>query len=104
MEKAIRIRIGDRTFEARLNNQIAGMIWEAPSLAAAFNFWGDEIYFPVPVHQKITGISKRGGGRRGGLLARRFLFLYLLRVDPRQQPGKNQTGQSGRGDRPGGGL
>jgi hypothetical protein len=53
MDKVIRIRIGNLAFEARLNDtKIAGTIWEALPISAAFNFWGDEIYFPIPVHQK----------------------------------------------------
>ena len=59
MEKVIRIRIGDLSFEARLNDtRIAGIIWEALPISAAFNFWGDEIYFPIPVHQKILDFPK----------------------------------------------
>lgn len=47
MEKRIRIRIGDLSLEARLNDtKVAGMIWEALPLTASFNYWGDEIYFP----------------------------------------------------------
>jgi uncharacterized protein len=59
MDKAIRIRIGDLKFEGRLNDtQIAGMIWEALPVTTSFNYWGDEIYFPIPVQQKTLQFPK----------------------------------------------
>jgi len=59
MDKVIRIRIGDRTVEARLNDtQVAGRIWEALPITASFNYWGDEIYFPIPVHQETLESPK----------------------------------------------
>jgi hypothetical protein len=59
MNKAIRIRIGDRAFEARLNDtKVAGMIWEALPLSAAFRYWGDEIYFLIPVRKKALEFPK----------------------------------------------
>jgi uncharacterized protein len=59
MDKKIWIRIGDLKFEARLNDtQVAGMIWEALPMTTSFNFWGDEIYFPIPVHQKTLQFPK----------------------------------------------
>jgi uncharacterized protein len=59
MEKRVRIRIGDLSLEARLNDtKIAGMIWEALPITASFNYWGDEIYFPVPVREKTLEFPK----------------------------------------------
>jgi hypothetical protein len=59
MDKAIRIRIGDLSLESRLNDtQVAGMIWEVLPLTTSFNYWGDEIYFPIPVHQKALQFPK----------------------------------------------
>ena len=59
MKKAIRIRIGELAFEARLNDtKVAEMIWDALPLTAPFNYWGDEIYFPVPVEQKTLEFPK----------------------------------------------
>jgi hypothetical protein len=59
MEKRIRIRIGDLSLEARLNDtQVAGMIWDALPRTASFNYWGDEIYFPIPVEQKTLEFPK----------------------------------------------
>jgi uncharacterized protein len=59
MEKGIRIQIGERAFEARLNDtKIAGMIWEALPISAPFNFWGDEIYFSIPVREKTLEFPK----------------------------------------------
>ena len=53
MEKKIRIKIGSVEFPGRLNQtRIAGLIWEALPLTASFQFWGDEIYFPVPVKEQ----------------------------------------------------
>lgn len=50
MEKKIRIKIDQLEFSGQLNDtRIAGKIWEALPLTAAFQFWGDEIYFPIPV-------------------------------------------------------
>ncbi len=47
MEKRIRIRLGDLSLEARLNDTpVAGMIWDALPITASVDYWGDEIYFP----------------------------------------------------------
>jgi hypothetical protein len=53
MEKKIKIQIG--TFEGvgELNaTKIAERIWEVLPIQASFEFWGDEIYFPVPIKEK----------------------------------------------------
>jgi hypothetical protein len=50
MDRRIRIRIGEDTFEAVLNaSRTAQAIWEALPIEARGSFWGKEIYFPVPV-------------------------------------------------------
>jgi uncharacterized protein len=52
LEKKIWIRIGAREFSARLNDtRTAKLIWAALPITASFNFWGDEIYFPIPVKE-----------------------------------------------------
>jgi uncharacterized protein len=59
MDREIRIQIGDLTFKARLNaTKVAGMIWEALPLTAVFNYWGDEIYFSIPVREKVLEFPK----------------------------------------------
>ncbi len=56
MKRKIVIRIGAADFSARLNDtRTAGLIWEALPISASFHFWGDEIYFPIPV--KETGME-----------------------------------------------
>ena len=50
----LRIRIGDLTVEAELNNTpTAQKIAEALPISAVFNTWGDEIYFPIPVTAEL---------------------------------------------------
>jgi uncharacterized protein len=50
--KNIWIRIGTLEFSARLNDtRTAGLVWDALPITASFNFWGDEIYFPIPVQE-----------------------------------------------------
>jgi uncharacterized protein len=50
----LRIRIGDLTVEAELNNTAtAQKIAEALPISAVFNTWGDEIYFPIPVTAEL---------------------------------------------------
>jgi hypothetical protein len=48
--KAIRITVGDAVLNAELNDSgTAQKVWEVLPLACAFNTWGDEIYFSIPV-------------------------------------------------------
>jgi uncharacterized protein len=50
----LRIRIGDLSVEAELNNTpTAQKIAEALPISAVFNTWGDEIYFPIPVTAEL---------------------------------------------------
>lgn len=52
MKRKIVIRIGAADFAARLNDcRTAGLIWEALPISASFNFWGEEVYFPIPVKE-----------------------------------------------------
>jgi len=56
MEKKIRILISDLKVEAELNeSKTAQLIWEALPIEAKANFWGEEIYFSIPVK---TGLEK----------------------------------------------
>jgi len=50
MERKIRIRAGNVSAEAILNDSpTAQKIWEILPLEAKGNTWGDEIYFAIPV-------------------------------------------------------
>jgi hypothetical protein len=47
----IRIRIGDRSFRATLNDTLtARLLWEAMPFYSDVARWGDELYFASPVH------------------------------------------------------
>jgi len=47
----IRIELGDLTLAARLNNtEIARRILDALPIITSGSYWGDEMYFPIPVH------------------------------------------------------
>jgi hypothetical protein len=49
-EKDIKITIGGKVFKARLNNtKTAQAIYDALPLQASGSYWGDEIYFRIPV-------------------------------------------------------
>jgi len=53
MEKKIRIIVGEIKVLAELNTtKVADLIWNLLPLRSTFNFWGDEIYFPIPVKEK----------------------------------------------------
>lgn len=50
MERKIRIRAGDVTVTATLNDSAtADAIWEALPIEARASTWGDEIYFGIPI-------------------------------------------------------
>ena len=52
MERRLRIRAGDVTAIAILNNSAtADAIWKALPIEARASTWGDEVYFGIPVHQ-----------------------------------------------------
>ena len=51
MERKIRIRAGDATATATLNDSAtADAIWKALPIEARASTWGDEIYFGIPIH------------------------------------------------------
>ena len=53
--RKINIILGDTVFKAELEDTTtADKIWEALPIESAFNTWGDEIYFSIPVE---TGLD-----------------------------------------------
>ncbi len=53
------IRVGSLSMEAELNDSsTAKMIGQALPFDSQFNTWGDEIYFPVPVHADLEADAK----------------------------------------------
>jgi hypothetical protein len=71
MEKKIKIRIGKIEITAELNPaRAADLIWDVLPIHSVFNFWGDEIYFPIPIKQSCPagGVTPRymniGAGER----------------------------------------
>jgi len=56
MGKKINILVEDLKVEAELNDsKTARLIWEALSIEAKVNLWGEEIYFAIPVK---TGLEQ----------------------------------------------
>lgn len=52
--KPVRVKIGDITLEAELNDsKTAGLVWAALPFEANGQTWGDEIYFRVPVSAEL---------------------------------------------------
>ena len=50
MGKEIKITVGDKTFAGELNDtDTAAAIWDELPVSASPSFWGDEIYFEIPV-------------------------------------------------------
>ncbi len=50
MERKIRIRTGEVSVEAELNeSKTAQLIWENLPIEGKSNLWGEEIYFSIPV-------------------------------------------------------
>jgi uncharacterized protein len=58
MARQIRIRAGSIVMEAELNESPTAMaIYEALPLSVSGNTWGDEIYFSIPVKQKLDSTA-----------------------------------------------
>ena len=54
MSRRITIRAGDVTINGELNDAAtADLVWEALTIKAVVNTWGDEIYFQIPVEAKL---------------------------------------------------
>ena len=54
MSRCIRIKAGSVVMEARLNDSpTAEAIAAALPIEARVNTWGEEIYFPIPVHAQL---------------------------------------------------
>ena len=54
MPRTIQIKAGSIVLEASLNDsKTAEAIWEALSIVARANTWGDEIYFAIPVNSGL---------------------------------------------------
>ena len=50
MAREIQITVGDVILEAELNDsETAQKVWDALPIESAYNTWGDEIYFEIPV-------------------------------------------------------
>ena len=49
-ERRITVRAGEVTIDGQLNDSpTADLLWEALTVKAVANTWGDEIYFSIPV-------------------------------------------------------
>ena len=54
MGRKIRIRVGKIEVTAELNDtRTAQAIWEALPIESRVNFWGDEIYFSIPLSLEL---------------------------------------------------
>ena len=52
----IKITVGDISLSATLSdNKTAQTIYKALPIESTYNVWGDEFYFPIPVHMDIEG-------------------------------------------------
>ena len=86
----MRIRLGALTMEAELNDSpTARKIAAALPITTAFNTWGDEIYFSIPVHaevedtaQEVVQIGDLGYWPPGRA------FCIFFGQTPMSQPGK----------------
>jgi hypothetical protein len=55
----IRITVGDLSMEAELNNSpTAKKVAEALPIITSFSTWGEEIYFPIPVHAELDETAR----------------------------------------------
>ena len=55
----MRIRLGALTMEAELNDSpTARKVAAALPITTAFNTWGDEIYFSIPVHAEVEDTAQ----------------------------------------------
>ena len=58
MPHQIRIRAGQLTMEAELNESPTSLaLYAAMPLSARANTWGDEVYFSIPVKQKLDNTA-----------------------------------------------
>lgn len=86
----LRIRIGDLSMEAELNETpTAQKIAAALPIRTTFSTWGDEIYFAIPVHadlddsaQEVVDIGDLGYWPSG------HAFCIFFGQTPVSQPGK----------------
>jgi hypothetical protein len=86
----MRIRLGALTMEAELNDSpTARKVAAALPITTAFNTWGDEIYFSIPVHaevedtaQEVVQIGDLGYWPPGRA------FCIFFGQTPMSQPGK----------------
>lgn len=54
MGKKITIKVGNVVAEAELNDtRTASLIWEKLPIEAKVSLWGDEIYFSIPVKDRL---------------------------------------------------
>jgi hypothetical protein len=90
MTMRMRIRIGDLSIEAELNDTpTAKKIAAALPIRTSFNTWGDEIYFAIPVDaelddnaQEVVEIGDLGYWPTGNA------FCIFFGQTPVSQPGK----------------
>ena len=57
--RKIKIILGDAVFNAELaDTAAADKIWDALPMECAFNTWGDEIYFSIPVETGLDSTAR----------------------------------------------
>jgi hypothetical protein len=86
----IRIRIGEVSMEATLDDTpTGGKVAEALPIRAAFNTWGDEIYFTIPVEADLD-VTAREEVRMGdlGYWPNGNAFCIFFGQTPVSKPGK----------------
>lgn len=58
-DRRITVRAGDVTIDGQLNDSpTADLLWEALTIKAAANTWGDEIYFSIPVTAEVDDTAQ----------------------------------------------